>query len=390
MKNKFGLKKLAPFGIGLLVLATFVGSISGSLAWWAYSTRVTVSFQGTSINECEHLQIGLKTYKFDNAKVAELEATGLEEDTDLADGDYRYVFAEPGGGFDAESIKKYLQLENKYSYNALEPVTSRTYTSGSDIHLYERPMTGTLLNTTIAKTDKYIYIPFVFRVLDGSGDKLDDIPIYLSGVQAEAHNETPSGKAQNALRVHFNNGTAAEQFILNVGDNETTEPENMFTYVAGCLDLIGDGVYDDNNTDTEAIYGDYSVVGATNTFVQASTPTVLSNINGVQGVDAAYLEDLDNNTTFLASHANGKTCYTDYTGINRGKAFYKTLDAIKPDSSSAQLVGGTPLCETSSTNSHLADLNLTIWLEGWDHHIVDGEIGSKFNLGLQFQIDLLS
>ena len=69
MKKKFGLKKMIPVGISLLTFATFVGSISGSLAWWAYSTRAAVSYQGTSVSTSEQLQIGLKLLKakFDEA-----------------------------------------------------------------------------------------------------------------------------------------------------------------------------------------------------------------------------------------------------------------------------------------------------------------------------------
>ena len=81
--GKLKLKSFIPVGVGLLTFATLVGSISGSLAWWAYSTRVSVSYQGTSVNTSEQLQIGLKL----DANVFgtdEIEDLGLKEDTSLA------------------------------------------------------------------------------------------------------------------------------------------------------------------------------------------------------------------------------------------------------------------------------------------------------------------
>ena len=63
--GKFKLSKMVPVGLGLLTFAGIVGSISGSLAWWAYSTRVSASYQGTSVTTSEQLQIGLKLLKTD-------------------------------------------------------------------------------------------------------------------------------------------------------------------------------------------------------------------------------------------------------------------------------------------------------------------------------------
>ena len=37
--------------------------------------------------------------------------------------------------------------------------------------------------------------------------------------------------------------------------------------------------------------------------------------------------------------------------------------------------------------NYLARVTLTIWLEGWDHSVIDEEIDHSFNLGIQFEID---
>ena len=390
--SKFSFKKLIPAGIGLITFAAFVGSISGSLAWWAYSTRASVSYQGTSVTTSEQLQIGLKldaTSDNIDTVISSLTTLGLVEDTELANTNYRYIFANAGSGLTATVIKTYLEKEGLYATDELAPVTTRTYTEGSDLHLYESLIQGDALNNTTADKSKYVHIPFVFRIIKLNAVSTDDKyaggrKIYLSKAIAEASNDNPSSKIQNAIRVHFNNGTASEQFILNAGDTTTTDASQMYTNVAGCLDLDGDGYYD-NNGGTEIMYGDYTG-SATNTFVQDTDSTELSDLNGI-GTDVS---DLENHSTFLARHRNGNTCYEDYSGLTLGKAYYKTLESIKPDDSSAILSGGRTLCTTASTGNCLAELETTIWLEGWDHEVVDSEISHKFNLGLQFQIDLVS
>ena len=49
MKASFKKWRLVTAAMGLLSFAAFVGSISGSIAWWAYSTRAGVSFTGTAV-----------------------------------------------------------------------------------------------------------------------------------------------------------------------------------------------------------------------------------------------------------------------------------------------------------------------------------------------------
>lgn len=413
----FKLSKMIPVGLGLLTFAGIVGSISGSLAWWAYSTRVSVSYQGTSVTTSEQLQVGLKldTQFFDDAKVASLVALGLEEDESATiyelDGEgnpvidpvsgekialYRYVFAKAGGGLPADTIKTYLEAEGVYSVNELAPITSRTYTTGGDFKLWESLVAGQQVNTETALKEKYTHLPFAFRILKLNAVSEDDKytsgrDIYLSKIQALASSDNPDSKIGHALRIYID-GT--NQFILN--PNPELNVETGETVVCGALDLNPDHLYDTYfdgpNKDQEIIYGDYTVTGTTSTFVQDGEPTVLSNINGVDlPEDFDYTKLGENRTTFLAAHADGMTCYTNYSGITKGVAQYKTIKAIQPDATHAKLVGGESLCTTTDESGNfIANLDLTIWLEGWDHEVVDTAISHKFELNLQFQIDLVS
>ena len=415
--KKFGLNKLVPVGIGLLTFAGFVGSISGSLAWWAYSTRVTAFYQGTSVTTSEQLQIGLKISKANAAKAEEIVTAlipfGVTEDTHIADASYRYVFAKAGGGLSADAIKKYLETEGAYATDELVPTTSRTYTEGSALTIYKSLLAGRADNETVADTGEYVRIPFVFRILKlnaaGSDDDFaEGRYIYLSKVVAEASSSTGGeSDVHKGLRIHFDNGTPAERFIVNVGDERewdedwTTERKNseianMYTPVAGVLDLDSNGYYDFANG-SEIIYGVYSGT-ATNTHVQGGgDPTGLDDVNNVYGdvtdpsEKAALLADDENASTFLAKHLTGQNCYYGYEGLTLGKAYYRTVNSIKPNDSQAVLSGGRVLCTTAdSGGKYLAELTTTIWLEGWDHAIIDKAVSHKFNLGLQFQIDLVS
>ncbi len=400
---KFGLRKLIPVGISLLSLAAFVGSLSGSLAWWAYSTRVSVSYQGTSVTTSEQLQIGLKVSKVNATKataiVNALETLGLEEDEDIADDDFRYVFSQAGGGLPAQAIKTYLETQGIYSYNELAPVTSKSYAAGDELHLYETLIYQHLDNTEVANKHKYTYIPFVFRILKlnaitGEDKYADGRKIYLSKVKVELNAANADSKIGEGLRVYFDNGgtTATDRFILNPSSTKTGSDAK--TAVFGALDLNADFAYDTYpnghaKAGQEIIYGEYD--NEPTNFFTAPEPTQLSNLNGVEleeGFDLTRIEE--NRTTFLAAHKEGVTALMDYTGITKRYAEYKTLADIKPDDTQAELDGGQPLCVTGDeTGNYLAELDATIWLEGWDHAVVDNAISHKFNLGLQFQIDLV-
>ena len=389
--SKFSFKKLLPAGIGIVTFAAFVGSISGSLAWWAYSTRASVAYEGTSVTTSRQLQIGLKLDAsiFDDAAVTALESAGLTEDVTLKTAEYRYVFTPAGTGMNAEAVKAYLTAEGIYSSNDLCPVTSNEFTTGDDLELKEPLLSGRPINNEDALTNKYVYLPFVFRIkkLNTLNTFVSGQKIYLSSIKASASSDNPSSLIQNALRIYFDNGTAAERFILNVGGTNSTT-------VAGVLDLNQDGLYDSYGIDTltpnkEIIYGDYEVTSSEDLFTQNVAPTSLVDINGTGDFDESYLSNLDNETTFLAMHGYGNTCYNSYTGLNMKRANYLTLADVKPVDSSGVLTGGRALTTTAAdSGKFLAELGATIWLEGWDHNVIDNARSHKFELGLQFQIDL--
>lgn len=386
---------LLPLGIGLVAFSAFVGSISGSLAWWAYSTRATVSYQGTSVTTSAQLQIGIKAKNFTDYKASELAKVGLKEDTSLADDEnhYRYFFADAGSGMPSAAVNRYLALEGLYATNELTPVSTHGYSSG-ELSLYETLISGRANNNVSAATNKYVKIPIVFRIgKNTSSTNQEYIPnqnIWLTDVDVSASSANPNAKVYQGIRTYFDNGS--QKFILNPSDRRdetdtTLTSDDFYTTVAGVLDLDRNGLYDYDDSGKEILYGNYSEIEleTPNTFVQTDENPSLENINGVSGVTSSTP-----GSTFYSKHAYGKTCYADYSGLTLAKAYYKTLKSIAPTESGSSLSGGTPICVTSNDEKAIGEVSVTVWLEGWDHSVIDAEINHAFNLGLQFQINLVS
>ena len=140
----------------------------------------------------------------------------------------------------------------------------------------------------------------------------------------------------------------------------------------------------------EIVYGDYEKKAAhpdntpSNHFVHFD-----SNVR--EDMNSYVTETRTAKSTFYADHRIGmdgydRTAFSSY--ITPHVAHYETLKSIGPsDNGAGVLSGGTPLCVTADDDYCLASLPTTIYLEGWDHSVIDAEISHKFNLGLQFQIN---
>ena len=156
--NRMKIRSKIPFlsiGFGTVVFLGFAATISGSLAWWAYSTRISVSYQGTSVASAEQLQIGLKSND------SGLAAYGMSN-TDTPG----YYFSTSGSGLQADVITYYLtHCGTNYATNKLEPVTSGSYTIGDTLSLKNSLVSGNIYNDHAADVNRYVKIPLAFRIL---------------------------------------------------------------------------------------------------------------------------------------------------------------------------------------------------------------------------------
>ena len=358
------------------LVAAFAGTISGSIAWYAYSTRVAITYSGTSVAESIQLQIGLVSDQdFTVDDHGDDRGFNLTVE-DVAGESYKYYWAKAGSGFSSEIIQAYLIKENRYAINELKPVTTREY-DGTSFALYRSPVRGTPLMTQLASPANYSHVPFVFRIIDANGNYAKQADIWLTGVNIAASGSTEH--IREAVRRYFSEGS--NDFVLNPSSESTVLG---YTKVAGPLDLDVNGAYDDDDG-TEIIYGDYTntpvVTGIASAENDFDNPSVFDDVNQT-GQTAK--------STFVAEHKKGVNYYNTsaVTACAPKLAQYQTLETIKPtDDGDGNLSGGTPLTRTSNTADAVARLDVTIYLEGWDHAVIDNEIGHSFNLGLRFQIN---
>ena len=384
MKTKIRLPLLS-VGFGLVTVCGLVGTISGSIAWWAYSTRVSVAYQGTSVASSEQLQIGIKT---------DIDMTGFGM-TQVGD----YYFADPGAGLPAGTIAHYLTELGTFGVDKLEPVTSNQYETGGTFSLKASLVAGHAHNYSAAPQSKYVKIPFAFRIVRYNASNVLDYSkgenIWLSDTMVEA-STVDDGNVYKAIRMYTegkinNSGSLVDQkLLINPSSEESTMGK---TPVAGLLNLSGGNTYFDTKTvgdkkyalvygETE--YTDEELIGIETTQQSADADSDWVDFNNTEYSTAAPF----GGTTFLAKYEKGVYHPANQAAIKPLYANYDTLGSVRPTDDNGVLSEGKPLCATDLTTA-IADLDMTIWLEGWDHNVIDQENEHSFNLGLQFQISTL-
>lgn len=384
------MKRFSKSTLGLIALAagtlvSFGGALSSTLAWFAYSTTVDIQMQGTSINETEQLQVGLKTnLTFSDALVEKFNLT------QVVDGDDTYTFAAPGAGFDSSLINYYLN-KSGYASNSLTPVTSGKYETGDDLNLKVAPQAGHPEITNEAPKYNYARIPFAFRVVgvDALGATIyaKNQAIWITNARAVADNGL--NNIYRAVRVFFSGCKyAGEDFVENkfIFNPSAANDVTRYNNVAGLLNLNGDDYYDTYDKSygmngDEIVYGEYDGTLPEKTHIEEDSEIVDMNNTG----------STSKITTFTAKHQGNNNVYSSLEGITPHKANFKTLSDIKPDiDETGSLINGQIVTITSKTETAIANLDTCVYIEGWDHSVVDQEIDHSFYLGLTFEINRIA
>lgn len=398
--NKLPVKLIFGF-LGLATLASMVGAISGTVAWYAYVTRVTVSYSGTSVNSTKQLQIGIRS-----AVAVDFPTGTISVDLpDLENPGGHYYFMNPGASLPASAISAYLAA-NGYTTTTLEPVSSYTYASGEEIHLKNAPTANKPFESrSDAEISKYVEIPFALRVLESdllTPSYVANKPIYLTDADAQAAS-TNDGEVYKAIRM-FIDRSNGDDFIFNPSSEEDGE-----TKVAGILDISGDDLYDyTNNMDSpyygcECLYGDYTLNGTAPgeegfqaNYLAALSPA-LTDTSGIVNANESDVDDGSERTTFTAKHYSGIK-YFDLPTLKSNGTFvpqvaeYLGTDTIYPTVNGAgELENNYALCITANNTEDnkycIGEFTCKIYLEGWDFNVVDEELSHSFNLGLTFEIN---
>ena len=406
------MKKLRPALVfsflGIATFASLVGTVSGTLAWYAYTSRVTLSYSGTSIENTVQLQVGLVTENpmpvipgdDDNKAFWDM----MEQAEDFSEPGSYYYFAPLGAGLSSSVINAYLGA-NGYATTELRPSTSGYYDPTDqlcDFALKKSPTSTHHQQDIAALTEDYIVLPLVFRASKSktaTNDFVGGQEIWLTDAKAVA-SSTHDGEVFKAMRVYFDrvshNSQYETNYIVNPNVNGNVAGE---TKVGGLLDLTDDKYYDFDD-DGEVMYGEWESPADPTTVrnnTRYSVPDGETNPVLDLNRDKDARLGIDDANTYCARHHVGSKYYESLDGIIFKTAKYETLGSIKPirNNTNGKLSNADPdhptsVCFTANSETNelrIGRVDATIWLEGWDYSVIDEEIAHAFDFGLTFEIN---
>lgn len=208
--KKSTFNKISISALAIVTTASIAGAITGTVAWFQYSTRAQVAFTGTSVHCSENLRISLDG---DNWKT---ELTSSE-------------------------TQQYL-LNNGREDTALKPVTTGEHKKDEKINGFKRNpiyQFNEMEDWIEADETDYVTFPLRLKVIDVNGKQGEYLlakKIYLSDLTIVTSSNNPAIKYDitDALRVHYDVG----DFHATIANQEY----NINTY--GPLDLDGDSKLD--------------------------------------------------------------------------------------------------------------------------------------------------
>lgn len=415
MKKSNPAKLLFTF-LGLATFASLVGTVSGTLAWYAYSTRASLSYSGTSVNNTVQLQIGIASptrvlsvadihaeneqkiagaTDLDDEKKQELieelnrieeqfvEFWDVMEETTWTGDNTYYYFAPIGAGLSSPAISAYL-YSNNYATNYLVPVTSGSYSRGEAFSLKASPSINRAAQSP-ANQSNFAVIPFVFRVIRSNttetNNYVEGSELWLVDAQVRA-SSIDDGNIYKAIRMFIDRDDSYEDdFIMN-----PSATNKGATKVGGLLNIAKDDYYDYDADNNEIIYGEYETIDGIKPNYAGADEIADINGTGKNEVD-----------TFTAKHRPGINYYENYNNCVFKTAEYESLSSIAPikDEITGVLRNKddnhpSSVCKTGGATDHyLGRVDFTIYLEGWDHSVIDEELEHYFDLGLTFEINKL-
>ena len=404
------MKKLNPakfiFGfLGLSTFASLVGTVSGTLAWYAYSARAAVSYSGTSVSSALQLKIGLASINeiphahnalgdhfFD---VMHLEEEKYHNDED--NNDYFCYFANVGVGLDPEILEYYLK-NTGYSPDSMMPVTTGYFDPDDPTCEFSLKKSPTILHhqqDIPSETENYMKFSFIFKAVktDLSGDTDEEIyadpgdKIWLVDAATHPHNKSRDGDVFKSVRAFIDrHNDIGKDFIVNPMAQTSGE-----TKVGGVLDLTNDQYFDyeyqnDLSSVGEIMYGEwYEYSGISDT--PYAGPDEFVDLNGSG--------NSEHGTCFTSRHREGVKYYENLNNCRFKTAKYECVDAIRPDRH--PITGEmrnfddskpTHVCETGdAAHNYIAHFDMYLWLEGWDYNAVDDFQMHQFDFGLTFEIN---
>ena len=352
--------RLLTFGLAIFINVLLAGSVCGTFAWYTYATRTGFQeeYHGTTVGDLGSLQAGIVS---DIQLPDYLNYELAEDDVTLAsEGKYIYWCREV---IKAETIN-YVLTNNGSATTRLSPVTSASFDdfdNPDSFQLYRAPLINS--NYSVGNTNdyaarsSYVYIPFVFRYEDdiNPGNYLPNREIRLSECNVSTMMDGDGKELYKAVRLYANNGEHG--YIIN-----PTSEQDGTNNVGGILDLDHSGFYDYDGNLKEVVYG------------ESVSTSYLDEPTEADGT--LPQEDI---TSFVSNHKHGVFALDEDT-FEPKKVSYHRLSKFTDNE--------IAITTTDANFYNMARLDLTIYIEGWDLHVVDNEKDSGFNIDFSFEIEL--
>ena len=357
----------------LLIGATLAGSISGTVAWYQYSTRVNAAYVGVAGGTSGNLQLRIR------------------------DGSYDANTGDWGTRLTKDQINTYLAgTAEKYGENIV-PITSGNMAKDDALpaNFYANPIygqAGAYSKWVAANTKNFVKIPLQLRYVERDGvkeggidDKNLEKAVYLTDllIQGDHANtddaENLKADVSNAVRFHIDAYTDDNVSIPANHINRLISKNGGTTITSGKLDLDGDGVLDftydsdkygfGGDDKTDLVYGEGSQVAFSSKTAVSSG--LYYDFNGDAGTDA--------------------TIYPMVAApVEEGSL--DILESSKEyDTGKSKSIGSTV-----ADNEKFLNVDITIWVEGWQTFLKGAKqnpiwnfdyIGSAFDVGFEFAVD---
>ena len=435
---KINTTKLVVGVLAVAGVASLVGSISGTVAWFQYNTRTVAEFKGTSAKCSEFLEVRTvkKGLPIKDAVTTKPESMVIG-DKYLNTDDKKIHTATSTTAWDegvtADTTRIYGTADKLYKYDS----TNSAWVVDSDVYgEWKTSVSNTdILNATGREDNGLspVTVPFANSVAHPESSSISG-NIYGHPICGYAlYDDVQS--TEDAIEPHWNKANGSEymsfdlQFRVLDIDGETVEDGNDPAMLAQDLFLTDLTIVKDStaskNMDLSKAVRVHIANGTTNymTLAQGAGNADLVTTATEGNLDLNLDKVLDNKGDEPGAHYTFNTTTTaeDYTlKYGSDKPVQKAYDvnyassSIYPTNDGAgNLTNGTALGKTVANPKNTAfaatkylTLSFTMWLEGWEKLPNTGStlgevgkdntiwsaanvIGSKFNIGMSFGVTAL-
>lgn len=409
---KLDFKKIVVPTLAIAIGAAIAGSVSGTVAWYQYSTRVSTAYLGTSAGTAGNLKLRIKgTNDWVNSLTKEDIATYLSNNS-LG----QNIIPITAGNMGADAA---ITLYDAAANPGVDPEDMKPLFFKNPIRSFEQRVDYSSSSWLKADESMYVQIPMEVAFIEYDGVKKNEEDkeylekeVYLSDLliqedwQNNSDPENLKKDLSSAIRVHISSRQLDEndEVIANTDSfDRLISKDGGSILTEGYLDLDGD-----NNDDTY-INGDH---GAQYGF--GNSASIAANTKKViygEGLQVAYSADKDvKDGSYRLLDADQDTAEKVYPSVVKSVNNSMVLDendfeytkvgaSEKTSKSIGKTIGYSK--EDANWEKEYLNVTLTIWLEGWQTlpaptlanpdavssiwNAAD-YIGSMFDVGVQFAV----